>query len=76
MSNLNPAITFQLNFPNTLVNQLSPDRYQSNQDVAQSAAQFRPALINSWFPGLLDGEDVEHLNAYTFTLYGQKCITF
>jgi hypothetical protein len=72
MANLNPAITFQVNIPADMIGSLSPDRYQTNQDIAQSSIAFRTALINTWFPGLMNGENVELKSGFTFTAYGEK----
>jgi hypothetical protein len=72
MANLNPAITFQLNLTPDLITLLHPDKYQNNQDLGQAQAAYRTALINSWFPGLMNGENIEQKSAYTFTAYGSK----
>jgi hypothetical protein len=72
MSTLNPAITFQINLIPDAIGLLAPDRYQTDQGVAQAAVAFRPALINSWFPGLMGGENIEQKTANTFVAYGEK----
>lgn len=74
MASLYPAITFRLNLKADLIDYLHPDRYQSDQDLAIQMAPQHDAQHCSWLPGFLRGENIEQIDQYTFTAYGQKAL--
>ena len=68
----NPIITFRVNLAVDLNSYVHPDRFQSDQDIAQAQAAHRASLRDTFIPGLLAGENIMMNNDGTFTAYGMK----
>lgn len=69
-----PIITFSISIKPDLISYCHPDRHQSNQDTAISAADQHKSLISTFFPGLLNGDNVIDNNDGTITAYGLKAV--
>lgn len=68
----NPIITFKVNLAVDLISYVHPDRYQTDQDLAQTQAAHRASLRNTYIPGLLRGQNIEMKHDDTFVAYGEK----
>ena len=85
MSNLSPAITFQVGLTPFSTEAVGPktnesdpsilqaDQYQPSPDTGRTQFANRASTRSTWLPGQMM-ENLDQKNSYQFTLYGQEAI--